>query len=254
MESTPTHRYSKAVVITALVLGMLVPVAANAAAGFTDVDDASPFVSDIKWLADTGVTQGCNPPANDRFCPKDYVTREQMAAFLHRLADNQVVDAGTLNGLTDTAFMTHGFITTGNGGTGWLEHASPPSTVSRNGVDTTVSGDGMMVLPLTGPTSINGVTYELRMIDFCFTKFSGDAYIDNVAVYRQNVNASSTTIMNASLDRSLTGCWIYEVRDLVNQGASIVVKTGGSSTDTIRLGSVRAFWMLEGYEPVSAEY
>ncbi|MDH4307732.1 MAG: S-layer homology domain-containing protein [Acidimicrobiia bacterium] len=35
-------------------------------------------------LAAAGVTRGCNPPVNDRFCPAEPVTRGQMAAFLHR--------------------------------------------------------------------------------------------------------------------------------------------------------------------------
>nr|MBO2500913.1 hypothetical protein [Acidimicrobiia bacterium] len=47
-------------------------------------DDGHVFESDIELLAAAGVTRGCNPPKNDRFCPDDYVTRGQMAAFLHR--------------------------------------------------------------------------------------------------------------------------------------------------------------------------
>ncbi len=47
-------------------------------------DDGSIFEADIERLAAAGVTVGCNPPVNDRFCPLDRVTREQMAAFLHR--------------------------------------------------------------------------------------------------------------------------------------------------------------------------
>jgi hypothetical protein len=50
---------------------------------FTD-DDESVFERDIESLAAAGITLGCNPPANDRFCPEDLVTREQMAAFLRR--------------------------------------------------------------------------------------------------------------------------------------------------------------------------
>jgi hypothetical protein len=50
---------------------------------FTD-DDGSIFESDIDRMATAGVTKGCNPPVNDNFCPNDYVTRGQMAAFLHR--------------------------------------------------------------------------------------------------------------------------------------------------------------------------
>jgi hypothetical protein len=55
----------------------------SAAVDFAD-DNGSVFESDIEWLAATGVTRGCNPPANDRFCPDSVVTRGQMAAFLHR--------------------------------------------------------------------------------------------------------------------------------------------------------------------------
>lgn len=47
-------------------------------------DDNSVFQDDIEKLAASGITKGCNPPANDRFCPEDSVTRGQMAAFLER--------------------------------------------------------------------------------------------------------------------------------------------------------------------------
>jgi len=47
------------------------------------VDD-SLFATDIDRLATVGVTKGCTPPVNDRFCPDGVVTRGQMAAFLHR--------------------------------------------------------------------------------------------------------------------------------------------------------------------------
>jgi len=47
-------------------------------------DDDSIFEANIELLADAGITRGCNPPVNDRFCPHDYVTRGQMAAFLTR--------------------------------------------------------------------------------------------------------------------------------------------------------------------------
>lgn len=49
------------------------------------VDDAdSIFSADIGALAAAGVTRGCNPPDNNRYCPDDSVTRQQMAAFLYR--------------------------------------------------------------------------------------------------------------------------------------------------------------------------
>ncbi|HLV90784.1 MAG TPA: S-layer homology domain-containing protein [Acidimicrobiia bacterium] len=42
------------------------------------------FQSEIDQLAAAGITRGCNPPANTRFCPNSSVTRGQMAAFLAR--------------------------------------------------------------------------------------------------------------------------------------------------------------------------
>ena len=47
---------------------------------FTD-DDASPFEKEINRAAAVGVTTGCG---GGNFCPTAVVTREQMAAFLHR--------------------------------------------------------------------------------------------------------------------------------------------------------------------------
>ncbi len=35
-------------------------------------------------MAEEGITRGCNPPVNDRYCPDARVTRGQMAAFLVR--------------------------------------------------------------------------------------------------------------------------------------------------------------------------
>ncbi len=50
---------------------------------FTDDEDLV-FEADINALAAAGVTYGCNPPDNDRYCPRDPVRRDQMASFLAR--------------------------------------------------------------------------------------------------------------------------------------------------------------------------
>ena len=47
-------------------------------------DDGLTFEDDIERLAAAGITAGCNPPANDNFCPDEPVTRGQMAALLRR--------------------------------------------------------------------------------------------------------------------------------------------------------------------------
>ena len=71
-----------------LLIGVLMAVSVSspvvAASSFTDVPDSNIFSDDIEWLAVMGITQGCNPPVNDEFCPSDLVTRGQMAALLVR--------------------------------------------------------------------------------------------------------------------------------------------------------------------------
>ena len=63
----------------ARVLGLPSPTTDH----FTD-DQGSTFESAINRVADAGITQGCNPPANTAFCPDEDVNRGQMAAFLQR--------------------------------------------------------------------------------------------------------------------------------------------------------------------------
>jgi hypothetical protein len=53
------------------------------AAGIRDLA-ASVFADDVLWLAGERITQGCNPPLDDLFCPGRPVSRGEMAAFLRR--------------------------------------------------------------------------------------------------------------------------------------------------------------------------
>ena len=55
-------------------------VYAEERSGFTDIAGSS-FIADIQWLAESGITGGCN---ETQFCPKSPVRRDQMAAFLTR--------------------------------------------------------------------------------------------------------------------------------------------------------------------------
>ena len=98
-------RWARIALIVLVTTMIVAPLTAWAADSFTDVPDSNIFHEDIEWAKDSGVTKGCNPPANTEFCPKDDVSRETMAAFMHRLAINQVVDADKVDGL-DAADLT----------------------------------------------------------------------------------------------------------------------------------------------------
>lgn len=87
------------VVVTALIL-LLAPVVALAGHNFTDVPNSNPFHGDIAVFKDAGITAGCG---GGNFCPKDNVTREQMAAFFNRgLPRVSEASRGVTLNLTDT--------------------------------------------------------------------------------------------------------------------------------------------------------
>jgi hypothetical protein len=54
---------------------------------FADVPDDHLFATEIAWLGFSGISQGCDPPADDNFCPDANLTRGEMAAFLVRALD-----------------------------------------------------------------------------------------------------------------------------------------------------------------------
>ncbi len=131
------HTGQRALLVLVAFALFLVPVAAIAAGGFTDVDDDSAFIADIQWMKDNGVTKGCNPPTNDKFCPGSYVTREQMSAFMHRIAVNQVVDAGTVEGMTAAELKGQTGDTGPAGADGAVGAVGP---AGADGADSTVPG------------------------------------------------------------------------------------------------------------------
>ena len=45
-------------------------------------DDGNTHEANIEIIAELGISLGCNPPDNDRYCPKQTVKRSQMMAFL----------------------------------------------------------------------------------------------------------------------------------------------------------------------------
>ncbi len=84
--------------LTASLLTITTIATATAASSFADVPDTNVFSSDIEWMANEGITRGCNGEGT-LFCPTDNVTREQMAAFLVRALN--LTDDGGGNTFTD---------------------------------------------------------------------------------------------------------------------------------------------------------
>ncbi len=92
----PTGSVTRGQMAAFLTRALKLPPGGNQ--GFKDIG-GNTFAADINALARAGITKGCNPPANDRFCPDESVTRGQMAAFLVRAFD---LPKGPAQGFTDT--------------------------------------------------------------------------------------------------------------------------------------------------------
>ena len=123
-----------------------------------------------------------------------------------------------------------------------MPHTIAPTTVGRNVTDTTVSGDGRMVMSLSAPTVIDGVEYGLASFELCIQKFIGAAYVTGVRVNAADASGGSVNLVNATKDLTETGCYTYNVGGAAGHGIGIVAETDGSGSATIRLGSVKATW------------
>lgn len=140
---------------------------------FTD-DNNSVFEEDIEWLAATGITRGCNPPSNSRFCPDDSVTRGQMAAFLRRALPD-LDDTGTVPDFGDTAASTFEGDIDWLAATGVTRGCNPPSN-DRFCPDSSVTRGQMAAflrralpdLPATGAAG-------------SFGDVSGSVFVDDIA-------------------------------------------------------------------------
>lgn len=81
------------------------PLPAEQEGQFWD-DDTSIHRFAIDKIAALGITKGCNPPANDRFCPDRPITRGEMAAFLNRALNLPIPVEDYFGNDADTPFET----------------------------------------------------------------------------------------------------------------------------------------------------
>ncbi|GEM_PF-1254129 len=137
----PSRRRWTLFLTVATAVLILVPAAVWAADRFNDVPNSHTHHNSITWMADNGITVGCNPPTNTNYCPGDNVTRGQMATFMKRLAENKVVDAATAV-TAETADNA-----TNLGGEGPLAYTTQINGVACEG-GTCPGGAGITVVPI----------------------------------------------------------------------------------------------------------
>jgi hypothetical protein len=80
--------------VVAAIVSLLVafPLGVLASHQFTDVPTSYTFHGDIDHVYDARITSGCTPTT---YCPEDFVTRGQMAAFLERTGGRATADSNS---------------------------------------------------------------------------------------------------------------------------------------------------------------
>jgi hypothetical protein len=98
MNKRKTQILVSAIVLVAMLASSLGVITALA---FSDVGMSDWFFADVAWLDSNNITHGCD--AAGHYCPYDYVTRAEMAAFLHREAGVLIAWGAHVNGYGTTS-------------------------------------------------------------------------------------------------------------------------------------------------------
>jgi hypothetical protein len=219
---------------------------------FTDVGPG-PHHDDITAIAAAGITQGCNPPTNDQYCPDQLVRRDQMGSFLARAAGlgtnppvanadkldgldssafyaegSKVADSDQLDGLDSTAFLPAGDYTVMQHGP-WvpsnLSAVTTNAAVNVYNITSTAAGERFVQLALDGPASVGGTGYGFKSARICYLS-SGGVTIDRTEVW-QTTDTSASALVTDLTNRDMAGNACYIVTD-----TTPTIQTGGT---TLRL-------------------
>jgi len=243
----PRFARRHSVMVAALLVGVAVafPLGVLASHSFTDVPDGV-FHDDIDAIADAGVTTGCG---GGKFCPKDYVTREQMAAFLNRLGalgpgKTPVVNADKVDGHDDV--LPVGAIEIAQQGP-WLAVAGSPVTIRHHLDVTTISrvsdGAGSIQLALQAPGTIAGVTFGLKSVEVCF---AASVVVIDVTHAAQSMTTSLASVILNTTNRSMASAACYTIVDPSPQapvgGTNLLLVLAFPAGATASIGNVTSTW------------
>jgi len=157
-----------------IALAAAAPAAELAPGGTFRDDDGNVHEGSIEAIAAAGITKGCNPPTNDRYCPHDPVTRGQMAAFLARALD---LPAATVDAFDDDAGLVFEADINRLAAAGITKGCNPPAN-DRYCPDAIVTREQMAAFLARGYSLAAGAGSD-RFTDDDFSIFAGD--IDRIA-------------------------------------------------------------------------
>ncbi|HEX6221032.1 MAG TPA: S-layer homology domain-containing protein, partial [Acidimicrobiia bacterium] len=153
-------RWTRLAAIVGVLALIAAPMTALATHSFDDVPNSHTFHGDIAWMKASGVTKGCNPPANSLYCPEDDVTRGQMSAFMRRFAQYLGAEDGT-PAQADNASTADSATTAGDADTlDGKDGTAYETRVAADGCRLNVAASATSCGPNSNGTLPNGSTFE----------------------------------------------------------------------------------------------
>ena len=234
--------------VSAALLGAAVafPLGVIASHQFTDVPNSSTYHADIDAIRDAGITTGC---AVGKYCPKDFVTREQMAAFLNRLGALQagktpVVNATRLDGLDSTAFMPGGDVAIRQIGTWYSTIGGPTIDVYQDyeSIESASVANWPMFARLDGPISIGGQGYGIKSVEICYSGVGTTIIATEVADY----SPTFSILISSPTDHATAPADCYTVSDATPNelvgSAVLELNVDFSLSSYVGIGAVTTTW------------
>lgn len=210
------------------VIALVIPAAASAV--FTDVPPGAFYADSVAWAADNGITTGKTPT---QFAPEEAVTRGQLVTFLKRYNDN-VVEPALGAATPGTIVMNHG---TNNL---VADSDDPPTSVEPRVNGTDISGDGVALTSISGPTAMGTTGYVLESIEVCIGSVTIGGQLTRVEVWEGG--PSSTRIANVALDARVQGCSTVPVNNDVDGGIGVAFHVGSDTFESVRIVGLTSTW------------
>jgi hypothetical protein len=217
---------------------------------FTDVGPG-PHHDDITAIAAAGITQGCNPPTNNQYCPDQFVRRDQMGSFLARAAglgaNPPVANADKLDGIDASGFLPADDYVVMQVGPWHPSSSTGAMTITYAPAVTTLqsaaAGQRLVQLALDGPASVGAIGYGFKSARICFN--DSPVTIDSTEVWQATDFGQLQPAVD-NTDRSMASGGCYTISDttptIATGGTTLLLDLQYAAASIALLKSVTTTW------------
>lgn len=137
----------------------------------------------------------------------------------------------------DADFVGHGDIVLSHSTSDLHFGNGEPTTVTRLAAGNQISGDGTVIMALTGPSFVDGVEYGLRSVEYCLFDVLGGAMVTSLEAYGLG---NVFRLAFDDTDRTAAGCYSLDIDASGEMGYDILLFVGGGGS--LRFGGLTSTW------------